>query len=153
MLRPNVIVPHETCFFDAVLQHLLRFGRKGDFSYDERVRIARQVTLDLHTDLIDAQTRFLQHGDCNATPIFEHTKQNVFGTEILMMMPDSVQYFRGDAAGPLQRIVPGCRMSFDDSSLPVVKASRLVENGERNFRFSDIVKHCCRIQAFHVGLG
>ena len=87
MLRPNVIVPHETCFFDAVLQHLLRFGRKGDFSYDEGIRIARQVTLDFHTDLIDAQTRFLQHGDRNTTSIFEHTKQNVFSTEILMMMP------------------------------------------------------------------
>ena len=70
-----------------------------------------------------------------------------------MMVPDGIQYLGGDAAGPFQRIVPGCRMSFDDSSLPVIKAARLVENGERNFRFSDVVKHSCRIQAFHVGLG
>src|SRR5712671_3131931 len=73
--------------------------------------------------------------------------------EILMMVPDSVQYLGGDAAGPFQRVVPGCRMSFDDSSLAVIKATRLVENSERNFRFSDVVKHCRRIQAFHVGLG
>src|SRR5258707_835229 len=72
--------------------------------------------------------------------------------EILMMVPDSVQHLGGDAAGPFQRVVPGCRMSFDDSSLAVIKATRLVENSERNFRFSDVVKHCRRIQAFHVGL-
>ncbi len=68
-------------------KHLFGFGCKRDFPDNEGVRIARQVTLDLHTDLIDAQTRFLQHGDCNATPIFEHTEQNVFGTKILMMVP------------------------------------------------------------------
>jgi hypothetical protein len=73
--------------------------------------------------------------------------------EILMMMPDGVQYLGGDAAGAFQRIVPRCRMSFDDSSLVVIKAARLVENSERNFRFSDVVKHCRRIQPFHVGFG
>ena len=61
--------------------------------------------------------------------------------EIFMMVPDSVQYLGGDAAGRLQRIVAGCRMSFDDSSLPVVKAPGLVENSERNFCFSNVVKH------------
>jgi len=62
------------------------------------------VTLDLHTDLIDAQTRLLQHSDRNAAPIFEHTKQNVFGTKILMMMPFC--FFpceNDDSSGPFRK--------------------------------------------------
>jgi len=61
--------------------------REGDFPHDERIGIARQVTLDLHTDLIDAQTRFLQDSNRNATAIFEHTEQNMFGTKVFMMVP------------------------------------------------------------------
>src|SRR6202051_4344350 len=73
--------------------------------------------------------------------------------EIFMMMSDSVQNFRGDAAGPFQRVVSGRRMRFDDGSLPGIQTSRFVENGDWNFRFANVVKHCRRIQPFDVHLG
>ncbi len=54
-------------------------------------------------------------------------------SRIFMMMSDRVQNFRGDAAGPFQRVVSGRRMRFDDGSLPGIQTSRFVENGDWNF--------------------
>src|ERR1700737_4293704 len=61
--------------------------------------------------------------------------------QVLVMMADGIENFRGNACGPLQYFIPRCRMGFDQRAFPVVKAPGLVQNGERNSCLPDVVKH------------
>ena len=67
-----------------------------------------------------------------------------------MVVPDGVQDLRGYAGGSEQGLVPDRRVGFDQGSLLLVEASRLVEHRKRDLGLADVMKHRRGTQALHV---
>src|ERR1700733_7380877 len=57
-----------------------------------------------------------------------------------MMVPHAIKYFRTDVRNILQQFMSDHRMALHDDILLRSKTPRLVENGERNLGFPDVVQ-------------
>src|ERR1700691_1283239 len=67
-----------------------------------------------------------------------------------MMVPHPIEYFRADVRNILQQFMSDHRMALHDHILLRSKAPRLVENGERNLGFPDVVQRARHSQPLDV---
>ena len=57
------------------------------------------------------------------------------------MMADCIKDLQGNTGIPLQHVISGRGMGFDQRSLLDIKAPRLIQDRERNFGLANVMKH------------
>ena len=130
VLRTNVVVTHKAGLFHTVLQHFLGFRGERYFPDNQGVCVTRQMTLDFHAHMVDAQTRFLQHRYGDTASVFQHAEQDVFRPQIFVVV--ALRFFSGEdnyPSGPLCKSLEHCHISSGCADLAVDKGYHSVHVG------------------------
>src|SRR5262245_30757276 len=86
MLGADVVVAHQTSFFDRKFEHLFSFRGEGDFPHHQGVEATWEVALNFLLELLEIDTQLLQDGDGDAATVLQYSQQDMLGPEILMMI-------------------------------------------------------------------
>jgi hypothetical protein len=86
MLSADIVVAHETGFFDRKFEDFFGLRCEGDFPHHQSVEAPREVALDLLLELLEINAQLLQDGDGDATTVLQNPQQDMLGPQVFMVI-------------------------------------------------------------------